>query len=64
MILLDHGQHLVELALNGHCVPLHLIAEHIQQLSGELHNVLANPIQDLSTPTDYHYYWVSINSYL
>ncbi len=64
MILLDHGQHLLELVLDGCHVPLPLIVKHIQQPLGELHNVLANTIQDLSTPMGYHYFWASIHSYL
>ena len=52
-MLLSHGLHLIELALDGHPIPS-LIAEHIQQPVGELHNVLLNPIQDLSTYMDYY----------
>jgi hypothetical protein len=42
-----------ELVLNGRRIPF-LTAEHIQQPLRVLHNVSANPIQDLSAPMDYH----------
>ncbi len=64
MMLFDHGWHLIELALVGRRVPSPLIAEHIQQQLGVLHNVITNPIQDLSTPMDYYYSWALIHSYL
>jgi hypothetical protein len=58
MISHNHGRHLTKFALNGCHVPLPLIAKCIQQPLGELHNVLTNPIQDLSTSMDYPYCWV------
>ncbi len=56
----NHGQHLIKFVLDGRRVPVPLIAKHIQQPLGELHSVLANPIQVLSTSMNYPYCWVSI----
>jgi hypothetical protein len=51
----------MEFELDGRRILLPLITKRIQQPLGELHNDLANPIQDLSTSMDYPYCWVSIH---
>jgi hypothetical protein len=62
MILLDHIGHLIDHVLDGPSIQS-LIAERIQQPFGILHNFLANTIEYLPTPMDYHYPLVSVHMY-
>ncbi len=61
MISCYHGWHLTAFVFYGRRVPLPLNAKHIQQPLGKLHNVLANPIQNLSASMDYPYFWALIH---